>query len=79
MEGAAERSLDYRHPDGSTTELYVDCNKHRSFVLEAKQSARREAKNPQQADMFGSETHSRAASAARGHSGTPATRAFALY
>ncbi len=54
-----ERSLDYRHPDGSTTKLYVDCYKRGSFVLEAKQSARRQAENPHQADMFGSEANSR--------------------
>jgi len=54
-----ERSLDYRHPDGSSTKLYVDCYKRGSFVLEAKQSARRLAQNPHQADMFGTEANSR--------------------
>lgn len=54
-----ERSLDYRHPDGSTTKLYVDCYKRGSFVLEAKQSARRQAENPHQTDVFGSEANSR--------------------
>ena len=54
-----ERSLDYPHPDGSSTKLYVDCYKRGSFVLEAKQSARRLAQNPHQADMFGSEANSR--------------------
>ena len=59
-----ERSLDYRHPDGSTTKLYVDCYKRGSFVLEAKQSARRQAENPHQTDMFGSEAQSRVRRAA---------------
>jgi len=54
-----ERSLDYRHPDGSTTKLYVDCYKRGAFVLEAKQSARREQQDPRQSDMFGSEAQSR--------------------
>lgn len=54
-----ERSLDYHHPDGSTTKLYVDCYKRGCFVLEAKQSARRQPEQPHQADMFGSEARSR--------------------
>lgn len=54
-----ERSLDYRHPNGSTTKLYVDCYKRGAFVLEAKQSARREAIDQRQSDMFGSESDSR--------------------
>ena len=54
-----ERSLDYRHPDGSVTKLYVDCYKRGHFVLEAKQSARRETMDPRQGDMFGSEAQSR--------------------
>ncbi|ODT47766.1 DNA methyltransferase [Devosia sp. 63-57] len=54
-----ERSLDYQHPDGSTTKLYVDCYKRGHFVLEAKQSARREAQDLRQSDMFGSEARSR--------------------
>ncbi|QQR37637.1 hypothetical protein JI749_08550 [Devosia oryziradicis] len=54
-----ERSLDYRHPDGSTTKLYVDCYKRGSFVLEAKQSARRQAEDERQASLFGSEAQSR--------------------
>ena len=45
---AFERSLDYRHPDGSSTKLYVDCYKRGSFVLEAKQSARRQAEDERQ-------------------------------
>ncbi|WP_207632980.1 class I SAM-dependent DNA methyltransferase [Devosia aurantiaca] len=54
-----ERSLDYRHPDGSTTKLYVDCYKRGSFVLEAKQSARRQADDERQTSLFGSEANSR--------------------
>ncbi|MGV8830418.1 MAG: class I SAM-dependent DNA methyltransferase [Devosia sp.] len=54
-----ERSLDYHHPDGSVTKLYVDCYKRGCFVLEAKQSARRQAENTHQTDMFGSEANSR--------------------
>ncbi|MHA6689310.1 class I SAM-dependent DNA methyltransferase [Devosia sp. A449] len=54
-----ERSLDYRHPDGSTTKLYVDCYKRGSFVLEAKQSARRQVEDVRTADLYGSEASSR--------------------
>lgn len=54
-----ERSLDYRHPDGSTTKLYVDCYKRGAFVLEAKQSARRQAEDARQTNLFGSEANSR--------------------
>ncbi|MDP1729964.1 MAG: class I SAM-dependent DNA methyltransferase [Devosia sp.] len=54
-----ERSLDYRHPDGSTTKLYIDCYKRGSFVLEAKQSARRQAEDDRQTSLFGSEANSR--------------------
>ncbi|WP_297579349.1 DNA methyltransferase [Devosia sp.] len=54
-----ERSLDYRHPDGTTTKLYVDCYKRGAFVLEAKQSARRQAEDERQASLFGSEASSR--------------------
>lgn len=54
-----ERSLDYHHPDGSTTKLYVDCYKRGSFVLEAKQSARRKAEDERQTSLFGSEAQSR--------------------
>jgi hypothetical protein len=54
-----ERSLDYRHPDGSITKLYVDCYKRGSFVLEAKQSARRQAEDERQTSLFGSEAQSR--------------------
>lgn len=54
-----ERSLDYQHPDGWTTKLYVDCYKRGHFVLEAKQSARREAQDLQHPNIFGSEARSR--------------------
>ena len=54
-----ERSLDYRHPDGSITKLYVDCYKRGCFVLEAKQSARRQADDERKASLFGSEANSR--------------------
>ncbi|WP_137152575.1 DNA methyltransferase [Devosia sp. FKR38] len=54
-----ERKVDFRHPDGTVTPGFIDCYKRGSFVLEAKQSARRQALDAHQADMFGSEGHSR--------------------
>lgn len=44
-----ERKVDFRHPDGSVTPAFIDCYRRGAFVLEAKQSARRQAENPGQA------------------------------
>lgn len=59
-----ERSLDYRHLDGTSTKLFIDCYKRGHFVLEAKQSARRVASLPQ-GELFGSEASSRRLGQAR--------------
>jgi len=46
-----ERSVDFKHPDGSTTKGRIDCYKRDSFVLEAKQSAKRKGKAPDEAQI----------------------------
>ena len=38
-----ERRIDFKHPDGSRTAGRIDCYRRGSFILEAKQSAKREA------------------------------------
>lgn len=49
-----ERRVDFKHPDGTTTAGFVDCYRRGHFVLEAKQSAKRDvrAADPGQAAMF---------------------------
>ena len=37
-----ERRIDFKHPDGSRTAGYLDCYRRNSFVLEAKQSGKRQ-------------------------------------
>jgi SAM-dependent methyltransferase len=37
-----ERRVDFKHPDGTTTPGYIDCYKRDHFILEAKQSKRRQ-------------------------------------
>ena len=37
-----ERRVDFHHPDGTTTPGYIDCYKRDHFILEAKQSKRRQ-------------------------------------
>ncbi len=37
-----ERRVDFTHPDGTTTPGYIDCYKRDHFILEAKQSKRRQ-------------------------------------
>lgn len=39
-----ERRVDFKHPDGSKTAGRIDCYKRRCFILEAKQSAKRQTK-----------------------------------
>lgn len=46
-----ERSVDFKHPDGSTTRGRIDCYKRDCFVLEAKQSAKRKGKAPNDAQI----------------------------
>jgi hypothetical protein len=37
-----ERRIDFKHPDGTTTSGFIDCYRKNSFVLEAKQSRKRQ-------------------------------------
>ena len=39
-----ERRVDFKHPDGSSTPGRIDCYRRGSFILEAKQSANRQAR-----------------------------------
>ena len=39
-----ERRIAFKHPDGSTTPGWIDCYRRGSFILEAKQSAKRQAR-----------------------------------
>lgn len=39
-----ERRVDFKHPDGTTTAGFVDCYRRGHFVLEAKQSAKRDVR-----------------------------------
>lgn len=65
-----ERRLDYKHPDGSTTPLYADCYRKGCFVLEAKQSARRQAADQAQTSLFPEESRQkRLGHARRGSAG----------
>jgi hypothetical protein len=41
-----ERRVDFKHPDGSRSAGRIDCYKRGAFVLEAKQSAKRQTKRP---------------------------------
>jgi hypothetical protein len=41
-----ERRVDFKHPDGSRTAGRIDCYKRGCFVLEAKQSGKRQARKP---------------------------------
>ncbi len=49
-----ERRIDFKHGDGSTSAGRIDCYKRGSFILEAKQSAKRIKKkpNPNQGDLL---------------------------
>ena len=38
-----ERRIDFKHPDGNRTPGWIDCYRRGAFILEAKQSAKREA------------------------------------
>lgn len=46
-----ERRVDFKHPDGSRTHGWIDCYKRGSFILEAKQSAKRQVKRPDPGQM----------------------------
>lgn len=37
-----ERKIKFNHPDGSSTAGWIDCYRRGSFILEAKQSAKRQ-------------------------------------
>ena len=56
-----ERSVAFKHPDGSTTPGRIDCYKRDCFILEAKQSAKRTTPRavPAAPDMFGAEPERR--------------------
>jgi hypothetical protein len=41
-----ERRIDFKHPDGTTTSGFIDCYLKHSFVLEAKQSRKRQKVKP---------------------------------
>jgi len=41
-----ERRVDFKHGDGTTTAGRIDCYKRGCFILEAKQSAKRQSKRP---------------------------------
>lgn len=49
-----ERRVDFKHPDGTRTAGRIDCYKRGCFVLEAKQSAKRDGKksNPDQLSLI---------------------------
>ena len=46
-----ERRVEFKHPDGSRTHGWIDCYKRGSFILEAKQSAKRQVKRPDPGQM----------------------------
>ncbi|UJQ93353.1 class I SAM-dependent DNA methyltransferase [Mariluticola halotolerans] len=54
-----ERRVDFKHPDGSRTAGFIDCYKRDSFVLEAKQSAKRQKAAENQFDLHGEEAGQR--------------------
>ncbi|WP_209348161.1 type IIL restriction-modification enzyme MmeI [Pontixanthobacter sp. CEM42] len=52
-----ERPVTFRHPGGTTSTGRIDCYKRDSFILEAKQSAKRKkARETEQLEMAGIET-----------------------
>lgn len=62
-----ERSVIFRHPNGTTSTGRIDCYKRAHFILEAKQSAKREkARASEQLELAGVETRQKAGHAKRG-------------
>jgi len=62
-----ERRIAFKHPDGSTTPGWIDCYRRGSFILEAKQSAKRQARkaDPSQMSLLGEDAAMRKAGHAR--------------
>jgi hypothetical protein len=52
---AFERRIAFKHADGTTTPGWIDCYRRGAFILEAKQSAKRQARkaDPTQQSLFG--------------------------
>ena len=62
-----ERGVVFHHPDGSTSTGRIDCYKRDSFILEAKQSAKRKiARASEQLEMAGMESFQKSGQAKRG-------------
>ncbi len=76
-----ERRIDFKHDDGSTTPGRIDLYRRGSFVMEAKQSAKRKAKNtadPRQTDMLSEDAmQAKAGAATRGTRGWDRTMSAA--
>lgn len=65
-----ERNVTFRHPNGTTSAGRIDCYKRGCFVLEAKQSAKREqALQPAQIELAGLEAATKLGHAKRGTRG----------
>lgn len=47
-----ERAVAFKHPDGSSTTGRIDCYRRGSFILEAKQSAKRVKSDPAQIELL---------------------------
>jgi hypothetical protein len=62
-----ERRIAFKHPDGSTTPGFIDCYRRGSFILEAKQSTKRQAAKADaaQQSMFGEDATQRKGGHAR--------------